>query len=391
MARGIEELTEMQVTGPVQGGDMVAKPNEMPTGAAALLNKMSRQNTPGIFKLPMPDKQMPDFMKVAAEGVEQQTARGDTINQMAGELLRQGINIQGMGMDEIIQIYEQTFGSPGDVDEFGVSQVDPSDWRSILKMIEAGMSQDEIEAQIAATKFPGNFTQEKQNIVELPRNLKTAPDNPETELAYITDDEKAILALMNPGTPHEGPKGVPTYDEGDYSDQWVSPSRRSSSGGRPGGAAETEQAAADYAAVADKDKDLYMAQAMQELPGFTPTKGGAYDQALQQAAAEEIVSVTDTGEIGAGGGGDTTTFNEQINEIWESDDPTVIKGLKDAGISSKTMLGDMWNATGGKIFDLFKGDKKKMRMETIKLKKNLILKNLLKRLVQELLVFFQLL
>jgi hypothetical protein len=216
MARGIEELAEMQVTGPVQGGDMVAKPNEMPTGAAALLNKMSRQNTPGIFKLPMPDKQMPDFMKVAAEGVEQQTAKGDTINQMAGELLRQGVNIQGMGMDEIIQIYEQTFGSPGDVDEFGVSQVDPSDWRSILKMIEAGMSQDEIEAQIAATKFPGNFTQEKQNIVELPRNLKTAPDAEETKLAYITDDEKAILALMNPGTPHEGPEGVPSYDSIDY-------------------------------------------------------------------------------------------------------------------------------------------------------------------------------
>ena len=51
MARGIEELSEMQVTGPVQGGDMVMKPNEAPVGAAALLNKMSRQNTPGIFKL----------------------------------------------------------------------------------------------------------------------------------------------------------------------------------------------------------------------------------------------------------------------------------------------------------------------------------------------------
>ena len=219
MARGIEELTEMQVTGPVQGGDMVMKPDQTPVGAAALLNKMSRQNTPGIFKLPMPDKQMPDFMKVAAEGVEQQTAKGDTINQMAGELIRQGIDTRGLGMDEIIKIYEETFGSPGDVDQFGVSKVDPSDWRTILQMINSGMSEEEIDAQVAAAKFPGNFTDKKQNVVELPRNLKTGPDNPETELAYITDDEKAMLAFLNPGTPHEGPEGVPTYDEDPYDEQ----------------------------------------------------------------------------------------------------------------------------------------------------------------------------
>jgi hypothetical protein len=188
MARGIEELAEMQVTGPVQGGDMVMKPDQAPVGAAALLNKMSRQNTPGIFKLPMPDKEMPGFMKVAAEGVEQQTAKGDSINQMAGQLLRQGIDIRGMGMDEIITIYEQVFGSPGDVDQFGVSE----------------------------NLFPGNFTNKEQDVTLLPRNLKTGPDNPETELAYITDDEKALLALMNPGTPHEGPEGVPTYDKEDY-------------------------------------------------------------------------------------------------------------------------------------------------------------------------------
>ena len=216
MARGIEELAEMQVTGPVQGGDMVMKPDQAPVGAAALLSKMAKKNTPGIFKLPMPDKEMPNFMKVAAEGVEQQTAQGDTINIMAGELMRQGIDIRGKGMDEIIQIYEQTFGSPGDVDQFGISKVDPSDWRSILKMIQSGMSSEEIDAQIAAAKFPGNFTDKEQNVVELPRNLKTGPDNPETELAYITPDEQALLAFMNPGTPHVGPENVPTYDEGDY-------------------------------------------------------------------------------------------------------------------------------------------------------------------------------
>ena len=55
MAIGIEELSKMQVTGPVEGGDMVAKPDEMPVGAAALLNKMQKKPTPGVFKLPEAD------------------------------------------------------------------------------------------------------------------------------------------------------------------------------------------------------------------------------------------------------------------------------------------------------------------------------------------------
>jgi hypothetical protein len=188
MARGIEELAEMQVTGPVQGGDMVMKPDQAPVGAAALLNKMSRQNTPGIFKLPMPDKEMPNFMKVAAEGVEQQTAKGDTINQMAGELMRQGVDTRGMGMDEIIQIYEQTFGSPGDVDEFGVSQIDPSDWRTIMKMLDAGMSWEEIEAQYAMNTMKNRAHKDAARVEAF------APEG--HQLAYITPDEQDMLRMM---------------------------------------------------------------------------------------------------------------------------------------------------------------------------------------------------
>jgi hypothetical protein len=217
MARGIEELAEMQVTGPVQGGDMVAKPNEMPVGAAALLNKMQKKSTPGIFKLPTPDKEMPDFMKVAAEGVEEETqmASGDTYNIMAGELLREGFNsdyIKSLDPITLHQLYEETFGSVTD----DMSQVDPTDWRTILKMIESGMTPEQIEEQLAAAQFPGNFTQNKQDVKTIPTNLKTGPDNPETSLAYVTDEEKALLAFLNPGTPHKGPEDIPTYDEGDY-------------------------------------------------------------------------------------------------------------------------------------------------------------------------------
>jgi hypothetical protein len=326
MARGIEELAEMQVTGPVQGGDMVMKPNEAPVGAAALLNKMSRQNTPGIFKLPMPDKQMPDFMKVAAEGVEQQTAQGDSINKMAGELMRQGINIQGMGMDEIMQIYEQTFGSPGDVDEFGVSKIDPSDWRTIIKILEAGgdpgtetqmtnlwqtwqkikdragegAANDWLsaqEAQAASLKFPGNFTSKDQNVTELPRNLKTGPDNPETELAYITNDEKAILALMNPGTPHEGPEGVPTYDEGDYLD--YTPSGLSETGYRgPTGAqmSGSQGAGPGTGAIQETMLEAALAGDTGQTYGAAAAEAG-YDFAQPAAVEEQKAAIQAQGNI----------------------------------------------------------------------------------------------
>ena len=102
MAYGIEELAEMKVTGPVQGGDMVAKPNEMPVGAAALLSKMQKKNTPGIFKLPSPDKEMPSFMKVAAEGVEEQ----NTANLEDAEIIRI-MGQYGVGPEEARKIYDK--------------------------------------------------------------------------------------------------------------------------------------------------------------------------------------------------------------------------------------------------------------------------------------------
>ena len=206
MAYGIEEIAEMQITGPVQGGDMVAKPNEMPTGAAALLNKMQRKSTPGIFKLPMPDKEMPNFMKVAAEGVEQQTAKGDTINQMAGELIRQGIDTRGLGMDEIIKIYEETFGSPGDVDQFGVSKVDPSDWRTILQMINSGMSEEQIEEQMAMNTMKNRAHKDAARVEAF------APEG--HQLAYITPDEQDMLRMMGGSgetNPMTGIKQFPQY------------------------------------------------------------------------------------------------------------------------------------------------------------------------------------
>lgn len=211
MATGIESLA-----GPVSPGDIIMRQEEAPRGAAALLNKMLNKGTRGMYKLPEPDKDMPSFMKSATKNLDKM-AQSDTINIMAGELIRQGFDpnmIRQMDSMGIQQLYESTFGSQRDAQE--MTAVDPSDFRTILKMIQSGMSEAEIEEQLAAAKFPGNFTENRQEVKTLPTNLKTGPDNPETSLAYITDEEKGILAMLNPGTPHEGPEGIPSYDEGDY-------------------------------------------------------------------------------------------------------------------------------------------------------------------------------
>ena len=175
MAYGIEELAEMKVTGPVQGGDMVAKPNEMPVGAAALLSKMQKKNTPGIFKLPEADKKMPSFMKVAAEGVEEQ----NTANLEDAEIMRI-MGTYGVGPEEARRIYdEMIYGY--ERDEAAIS---PTDWRSILKMIESGMTQEEIDAQLAMN--------EVRNDVQ-----KVSAFAPEGHmLAYITPDEGEMLKMI---------------------------------------------------------------------------------------------------------------------------------------------------------------------------------------------------
>ena len=175
MAYGIEELAEMKVTGPVQGGDMVAKPNEMPVGAAALLSKMQKKNTPGIFKLPEADKKMPSFMKVAAKGIEEQ----NTANLEDAEIMRI-MGTYGVGPEEARRIYDDMIYGY-ERDEAAIS---PTDWRSILKMIESGMTQEEIDAQLAMN--------EVRNDVQ-----KVSAFAPEGHmLAYITPDEGEMLKMM---------------------------------------------------------------------------------------------------------------------------------------------------------------------------------------------------
>jgi len=106
-------------------------------------------------------------------------------------------------MDEIIQIYEQTFGSPGDVDEFGVSQVDQSDWRTILKMIQAGMSEEQIKEQMAMNTMKNRVREDVEKVEAF------APEG--EQLAYINREEADILKLMGGSGEREPITGVESF------------------------------------------------------------------------------------------------------------------------------------------------------------------------------------
>jgi hypothetical protein len=82
-----------------------------------------------------------------------------------------------------------------------------------MKAAQRGVAQQESAQR---NMYPNNFADDEGGILMLPRNLRTAPGVPETSLAYITDEEKAILGLLKPGTPHKGPEDVPSYDSLDY-------------------------------------------------------------------------------------------------------------------------------------------------------------------------------
>ena len=51
--------------------------------------------------------------------------------------------------------------------------------------------------------------------VTVPKEFKARKNAPATKLAYITAAEAKMLKKMKKGTPHKGPKGIPSYDSFD--------------------------------------------------------------------------------------------------------------------------------------------------------------------------------
>ena len=83
MASGVEMLGQMSeteaLTGPVSGGNMVVKPNEVPVGGAAMLAKALRgqanKGIGGIYELPSQQEPTPEFMQMAQQNVKNDMTR----------------------------------------------------------------------------------------------------------------------------------------------------------------------------------------------------------------------------------------------------------------------------------------------------------------------------
>ena len=56
-----------------------------------------------------------------------------------------------------------------------------------------------------------NFIKNSESVT-VPKRFKARKEAPAVKLAYITDAEAKMLKKKKPGTPHKGPKGIPSYD-----------------------------------------------------------------------------------------------------------------------------------------------------------------------------------
>ena len=85
--------------------------------------------------------------------------------------------------------------------------------------------------------------------VTIPKKFKARKEAASTHLAYITKAEAAQLKKQNKGTPHKGPKGIPSYDSFDAAGGYSNPGGAgdkggysASSGGGGGGWQDTSRA-----------------------------------------------------------------------------------------------------------------------------------------------------
>jgi len=64
-----------------------------------------------------------------------------------------------------------------------------------------------------------NYVKDSKSVT-VPKKFKARKNAPAVKLAYITDAEAKMLKKAKKGTPHKGPKGIPSYDsfdaEGDF-------------------------------------------------------------------------------------------------------------------------------------------------------------------------------
>jgi len=81
-----------------------------------------------------------------------------------------------------------------------------------------------------------NYSNNRGN-VSVPTSFQARPHSDPVNLAYVTPQEQGLLQNLKPGTPHEGPMGIPNYDSFDAAGGYSNPDTgySASSGGAGGG------------------------------------------------------------------------------------------------------------------------------------------------------------
>ena len=66
-----------------------------------------------------------------------------------------------------------------------------------------------------------NFIKNSESVT-VPKEFKARKNAPATKLAYITAEEAKMLKKIKKGTPHKGPKDIPSYDSFDAQGNFTS-------------------------------------------------------------------------------------------------------------------------------------------------------------------------
>ncbi len=292
MASGVEMLGQMSETealaGPVSGGNMVVKPNEVPVGGAAMLAKALRKQSDkgigGIYELPSQQAPTPEFMQMAEQNVKTQEAE-------------------------------------------------------------------------RRNRYPNNFADDEGGILVLPRNLRTAPGVPQTSLAYITDEEKAILGLLKPGTPHKGPEDVPSYDSLDYvaADKPMSSTKTGSDQGTSQSSFDSGASSYDNVSVGQGNWN-FGGQGSSEESDKLDSYDNYYDTYEASVGTPDEVGVTTDDFSGGSNMGSTVAANvaQQIKEEKKQEEQQKIadKVKKANETNDKTLLQEAANDAKQMGYDL---------------------------------------
>ena len=144
-----------------------------------------------------------------------------------------------------------------------------------------------------------NFLGESETVEDAPKKWQSSPDSPETELAYITDQEKDLLLKANlhdslgDGMPNQGPSGIISLDGMGQEDD-DSPGKKSYSSGNQGrGAGQTRQSSYDTGISSyDQDKGGYDAsvfQKQEKMEEGYDKPSAAIEQAIQDTNARTAI------------------------------------------------------------------------------------------------------